>query len=373
MQHKESEAVKGIRIAFAGGGTGGHLFPGIAIAQEFIRRDPDVQVLFIGTGKPIEVSVLEAHGFPRKQISSEGIKGRTWWQKMRSISKLPIGLLTSLYLLWRFHPNLVVGLGGYSAAPVVAAAWLLRKKIVLQEQNTVAGITNRMLAPLAHRIYISFQQTSSFFKEDMVRLTGNPIRESLISSVENAHQMERKNDLFTILILGGSQGAHRINMAVTEALTALKEKNRFHFIPQTGTQDETFVAESYQANHVSAEVRAFFQDMASPLGNADLVICRAGATTVAEITALGLAAIFIPFPFAADNHQVLNAQELEAEGAAEMILESDLDGKALAERIAYYASHPDAIRRMANKSKNRGRPGAAGDIVDDCYDLIMGN
>jgi UDP-N-acetylglucosamine--N-acetylmuramyl-(pentapeptide) pyrophosphoryl-undecaprenol N-acetylglucosamine transferase len=175
------------------------------------------------------------------------------------------------------------------------------------------------------------------------------------------------------LILGGSQGAHRINAAVTEALAELKEKDRYHFIHQTGTQDEAFVAECYQTNKVSAEVGAFFQDMASPLGAADLVICRAGATTVAEITALGIAAIFIPFPYAADNHQVLNARELEAEGAAEVILEPDLNGKMLAQRIADYASHPEALREMADKSKKRGKPGAARDIVDDCYDLIREN
>ena len=371
MQRKGFGAIEGIRIVFAGGGTGGHLFPGIAIAQEFLRRDPNAQVLFIGTGKPIEISVLSEHGFPHKQISSEGIKGRTWWQKVRSIFKLPIGLLASIYILWRFHPNMVVGLGGYSAASVVAAAWLLRMNIILQEQNTLPGITNRLLAPLADRIYVSFQQTETYFKRNKIRLTGNPIRNELMAPAGKMHQFDGESGPFTVLILGGSQGAHRINVAVTEALSHLREKDRFYFIHQTGTQDENFVTDSYRKQDVSAEVGAFFKDMATPLQKADVVVCRAGATTVAEITAMGLAAIFIPFPYAADNHQVLNARELEAEGAAEVILESELNGQLLAQRIAHYASNPEAIRQMEEKSKSKGNPEAAAAIVDDCYDLIM--
>ena len=372
----QSNVSGGMRVVFAGGGTGGHLFPGIAIAQEFIRRESDTQVLFIGAGKSIETSVLAKHGFPHKRISVEGIKGRTWWQIVRAVSKLPPGFLKSVYMLWRFHPHLVVGLGGYSAAPVITAAWIMRCKIVLQEQNILPGITNRVLAPLANRIYVSFITTETNFNKDKVRFVGNPIRKELVQCDRKERSMDSGGSgkkTFTILVLGGSQGAHRINMAVLEALGHLGDKNRFHFIHQTGSADEKIVTDSYRQQGISFVVQAFFNDMASLLKKADLVICRAGATTVAEMTAVGLATILIPFPFAADNHQVLNARHLENTGAAEVILEKELSGHLLAERIDYYAVNPDALRQMAENAKRHGKPEAAEAIVEDCYQLIRGD
>ncbi len=369
-------------IVFAGGGTGGHLFPGIAIAQEFISLESNTRVIFIGTGKPIETSVLAEHGFPHKRISAEGIKGHTWWQKLRSVSKLPIGFLKSVYILWRFHPHLVVGLGGYSAAPVVAAAWLMRCKIVLQEQNILPGITNRMLAPLADRIFVSFDTTETKFNKDKVRFMGNPIRKELvqcdrkersIDSIDSGDSGDHGKKTFTILVLGGSQGAHRINIAMIEVLGHLRDKNRFHFIHQTGSADEKTVTGGYRQQAVSFFVQAFFNDMASLFQKTDMVICRAGATTIAEVTAVGLAAIFIPFPFAADNHQVLNARHLEKTGAAEVILEEALNGHLLAERIDYYADNPDVLCQMAEKAKGLGKPEAAKAIAEDCYRLIKGD
>ncbi|MBW1963272.1 MAG: undecaprenyldiphospho-muramoylpentapeptide beta-N-acetylglucosaminyltransferase [Deltaproteobacteria bacterium] len=362
-----------MRVVFAGGGTGGHLFPGIAIAQEFMKRDPNTRILFIGTGKPLEVSVLADHGFAHQRISTEGIIGRKWWQKMRSILKLPAGILKSAYLLLRFQPQLAVGLGGYSAAPVVAAAWLMRKRIVLQEQNIVPGITNRMLAPLADRIYVSFEETATYFRKDKVRFTGNPIRTSLLEALEKKSRVDSEKQLFTVMILGGSQGAHSINVAMAEALVHLKQKDRYHFIHQTGIKDEAFIKERYRQQKVSAEVQAFFQDIASVLQKVDLVICRAGATTVAEITALALPAILIPFPFAADNHQVLNARELEKKGAAEVVLEPELNGRLLADRINYYFTNPQLLRQMAERAKWHAKPEAAKTIVDDSYRLMAGN
>jgi len=359
-----------MRIVIAGGGTGGHLFPGIAIAQEFMKRDSHNRVLFVSTGKPFEISVLAEAGFTHKRISSEGIKGRKRWQQAMAVFKLPGGILTSTGILWSFKPDLVVGVGGYSAGPVVVGAWLLRKKIVLQEQNLLPGITNRMLSPLADRIYISFQKTAAYFKSKKIRTFGNPVRKEIYQTDEKTVPEDGAKKPFTVLIVGGSQGAHSINVAVMDALSCIEDKHGIRFIHQTGSRDVTAVEDAYRKASISGTVRTFFMDMASQFRHADLVICRAGATTVAEITAMGKAAIYIPFPHAADNHQVLNAGDLEAAGAAEMILEKNLTGPYLAERIDHYRSCPDAIDQMAASAKAYGKPDAAANIVDDCYQLL---
>jgi len=361
-----------MRIVIAGGGTGGHLFPGIAIAQEFMERNSENRVLFVSTGKPFEISVLAETGFAHKRIPSEGIKGRGLWRKMIALSKVPWGMVASMGILWRFQPDLVVGVGGYSAGPVVLGAWLLRKPIVLHEQNLLPGITNRMLAPLADRIYVSFQKTSEFFSAKKVRVSGNPVRKEIRESgKKDASEIDASRP-FTVLILGGSQGAHSINVAVMEAMAHLKDKDRFLFIHQTGTADEAPIRDAYRVHGIAGTVGAFFMDMASQFRKADLVICRAGATSVAEITAMGKAAIYIPYPYAADNHQVLNAESLVAAGAAEMIQEKDLTGPGLAEKIEHYRTRPEALDRMAAAAAAYGKPEAAADLVSDCYRLVTG-
>jgi len=360
-----------MRIVIAGGGTGGHLFPGIAIAQAFSERNPQTAVLFVGTGKPFETSALARAGFAHQTIVSEGIKRRKWWQQALAVFKLPRGIAASLRILWKFKPDLVVGVGGYSAGPVAAAAWLLRIPIVVQEQNVLPGITNRMLAPLADRIYVSFPKSAAYFKKEKVRVTGNPVRREILQAAGDDAADGRPRP-FTVLIVGGSQGAHRINLSVVEALVHLKEPDRYRFIHQTGAQDQDPVGDGYRKMGISAHAAPFFNDMAVHLRGADLVICRAGATTVAEITAVGKPAIFIPFPHAADNHQVLNAQDLTIAGAAEMILEKDLTGALLAQRIAYYADHRQVLGQMAQAARALGSPDAAARIVDDCYALAAG-
>ena len=363
-----------LRIVIAGGGTGGHLFPGIAMAQEFTARHPNTKLLFVGTGKPFETTALSEAGFAHKRITSEGIKGRGIFNQTKSILKIPKGILESVMILKQFGPDLVIGVGGYSAGPLVAGAWLLGIKIVLHEQNILPGITNRILSRLADRIYVSFDDIPTGFNPKKVLYTGNPVRREILQ-FETIQKVEKIDDSlqprpFTILILGGSQGAHSINMAVLDAINKIDEKDKFFFIHQTGINDETRVKTAYELYGVSCRVQAFFNDMARQYQNADLVICRAGATTVAEIKAIGKGAIFIPFPFAADNHQVLNASSLENAGAAEMILEKDLNGKALAERINFYASSPNTLRQMASRTKDLSRPDAAAVIVDDCYKLV---
>jgi len=363
-----------LRVVIGGGGTGGHLFPGIAIAQEFLVKNSENSVLFVGTGKPFEISVLSETGFAHKRITAEGFKGRGIWNQVVSISKVPKGIIESVLILKRFKPHLVIGVGGYSAGPLIMGAWFLGIKIVLHEQNVLPGITNRILSRFADRIYVSFDETKFGVAPHKIRFTGNPVRKEIIQCAETLKntniKASKKEKKFAILILGGSQGAHSINMALLEALEHLENRENIFFVHQTGANDETQVKQRYDEHGIENDTRAFFKDMARQYQSADLIICRAGATTVAEIKAIGKGVIFIPFPFAADNHQVLNARSLERVGAAEMILEKDLSGKVLAERINYYVQRPEALQLMALRSRALGRVDAASMIVDNCYELL---
>ena len=359
-----------LRVVMAGGGTGGHLFPGLAIAQEFMTRNELNTVLFVSTGNPLERSVLSETDFKLETITAEGIKGRGLWNQMRSALKIPKGVIQSTRILKNYSPDLIIGLGSYSAGPVMLSAWLRGTKIALHEQNILPGITNRILSRFADRIYVSFKDTKTRFDPHKTRLTGNPVRKELLN--HNANGAATGSKSFCVLIIGGSQGAHSINVAVIEALTHLTKKENLYFVHQTGTADEQMVKEAYQRLGFEARVQSFFRQMAPHYKQADLIICRAGATTVAEVTALGKAVVFIPFPFAADDHQALNAETLSREGAAEMILEKDLDARSLGQKIEYYASHPQALKAISSKAKQLGHPDAAKVIVDDCYKLILG-
>jgi UDP-N-acetylglucosamine--N-acetylmuramyl-(pentapeptide) pyrophosphoryl-undecaprenol N-acetylglucosamine transferase len=357
-----------LRIVFAGGGTGGHLFPGIAMAQEFMARNSSSRMLFISTGNELEQAVLSRAGFALRPITAAGIKGRGIFNQLKAALKIPWGMVQALGILKNFSPDLVLGLGSYSAGPVVMAAWLSRIPSVIHEQNILPGITNRILARFVRRIYVSFENTPYSVAPEKIYWTGNPVRQELLAedaSIEDSGRLR-----FTVLIIGGSQGAHRINMAVIEALAHFKKRQQLHFVHQTGQSDEQAVQEAYRQKAVSATVQAFFDDMARQYRRADLIVCRAGATTVAEITALGKAAIFIPFPHAADNHQLLNATDLTRAGAAEMIVEKELTGERLCKRIEHYCDHRQALKDMAARAQRFGKPQAAKDIVDDCYRLL---
>ena len=369
----EDKMCRALRIVVAGGGTGGHLFPGIAIAKEFMARNSATRIIFVSTGNRFEKAVLSKAGFDLRSIQVAGIKGRGMWNQIKSVLKIPGAILDARGLLKNFSPDLTIGLGSYSAGPVIISAWLMRIPIAIQEQNILPGITNRILARFADRIYISFENTKLRLNPQKVYWTGNPVRQELLESTgrpKNAAALDASQDRFTVLIIGGSQGAHRINMAMIEALEHLQNAERLHFVHQTGEADEEAVSDAYRKKSVSSTPQSFFDNMAEQYCQADLIICRAGATTVAEITALGKAVIFIPFPYAADNHQILNAADLANDGAAEIIIEKDLNGKMLAEKIEHYMGHPEALKDMAARARRHGNPAAAKNIVDDCYRLV---
>ena len=362
-------------ILIAGGGTGGHLFPGIAIAESLLEKDPHTRILFVSTGNDFEKAVLSEKGFALETIRVEGIKGRGIMAKVRSLFKIPGAMMASVFILKRFRPCLVIGMGSYSSGPVALAAWMMGIPVVLHEQNIRPGITNRMLSRIADRIYVSFQGTQTVMEPEKIRILGNPVRKEIREankSLEENRQSGRSGsqELMTIVVIGGSQGAHRINTAVMEALPHLAQEGGCRFIHQTGKADEAVVREAYAKAGIAADVGSFFHDMAQLYAKADLLICRAGATTVAEVTSIGKGAIFIPYPYAADNHQVLNAQALVDEGAAEIILEEDLSGAVLAEKIRMLSREPDRIREMNQKARMFGRPEAAAEIAADVYTLI---
>jgi UDP-N-acetylglucosamine--N-acetylmuramyl-(pentapeptide) pyrophosphoryl-undecaprenol N-acetylglucosamine transferase len=365
-----------VRVVIAGGVTGGHLFPGIAIAQAFKTKDPENQILFISTGNAFEQSTLGRAGFALKAIPVRGIKGKGLKRQVGAVLCLPKSVGCALYRLIRFKPDLVVAMGCYSSGPVALAAWLLGIPVVLHEQNALPGITNRMLARIADRIYLSFENSGKEFDPGKIRYSGNPVRLEFISPDEAdtapPEAAESEDKPFVIFIVGGSQGAHRINTAVIEALDKLVNKQKYYFIHQTGAADEEDVVQAYAGHQVHAEVKPFFNRMVPRYREAALVICRSGATTVAEISAMGKAAVFIPFPHAADNHQALNAEALAKAGAAEMIPESLLTGQVLADRIQHYAQNREALLEMEKRAKKFGRPEAAQFIVEDCYSLSKG-
>lgn len=365
-----------LRVVIAGGGTGGHVFPGIALAQAFISRNSDSRILFVGTGNRFERMVFSTTPFSHTAIPAEGIKGRGVFQKLRAVAKVPMGVVVAMGVLKHFGAQLVVGVGGYSSAPVVMGAWLMGIPIILQEQNLAPGMANRLVGRLARQIHVSFAQTRTGFDAGKIRVSGNPVREAFVAfSIKPSatRDKEAAKDRFTVLICGGSQGAHAINEAVVGALPHLRENKRLFLIHQTGGTDEAEVRAAQKAHGVSGRPAAFFTDMAAQYAEADLVICRAGATTVAELTAMGKPALFIPYPHAADQHQRLNAKLLADEGAAEMILEPALSGRLLADRILFYADHPEVLAEMASRSRGLGRPEAAANIVEDCYALLAGN
>lgn len=356
-------------MLIAGGGTGGHLFPGVAVAEEFLKRNRKNSILFIGTERGLEGKILPDMGFQLRTINVEGIKGKGLMKSIGASFKIPQSLAQSWMIIREFCPDIAVGVGGYASGPAVITAHFMGIKTAIAEQNAIPGTTNRILGRFVDRAFLTFPETKIWFSEEKAVVTGNPIREGF-SKVER--KTERIDSRFTLLIFGGSQGAHTINRAVLDSVKHLKEiKDKLKIIHQTGNDDLEWVTEVYTDCEMDAEVLPFIDDMASAYRSADLLICRAGATTIAEITASGKAAILVPFPFATGDHQTENARILADAGAAEMIPERGLSGELLAEVIRRFYRDTSAIGKMEEKSASLGNVQAAADIVDECLALVQ--
>ena len=357
-----------MKVIIAGGGTGGHLFPGIAIAEEFLRRDQANSILFVGTKKGLEQRVLGSMGFNLHTLDVEGIKGRGITKTLGALLKIPRSLIESYRLIRAFCPDIVIGVGGYASGPAVMAAYFMGVKTAIAEQNTLPGITNKILGKFVDRIFVTFPATRNWFPEKKIIVSGNPVRAAFLAGILEA---EKRAGKFTLLIFGGSQGARGINTAVLDSLPYLTGiKDNLKIIHQTGSADVDSLAAHYHSHGIDAEVLPFIMDMARAFKSADLIICRAGATSIAEITASGKAAILIPFPHAANDHQTKNAETLIKAGAAVTIRERGISGQILAETIEKFYRHPDLIREMEARSASLGNVRAAADIVDACMGLI---
>ena len=353
-----------LRIVIAGGGTGGHLYPGIAVAREVLRRRPDAVVTFAGTERGIEARVVPREGFELDVLRSAGLKGTSPAALARGLALLPLSAVDAWRILSRRRPNLVIGVGGYSSGPVVALAAARGIATLLLEQNAVPGFTNRTLARVVSAAAVTFESTVGYFGRRGF-VTGNPVRpEFFADHVSQAAGPPR------VLIFGGSQGSHAINVACMEAAPRLAAGGgRLAITHQTGERDVERVRDAYRHAGLDARVEPFLFSMDREITTADLVISRAGATTIAELTAAGKPAVLVPLPTAADDHQRKNAELLREAGAVEVIEQQDLTGALLAERIESLTADPARLAAMAAAARRMARPGAAAAIVDKALEL----
>jgi UDP-N-acetylglucosamine--N-acetylmuramyl-(pentapeptide) pyrophosphoryl-undecaprenol N-acetylglucosamine transferase len=354
-----------VRVVIAGGGTGGHLYPGIAVARELLSRRPEAQISFAGTARGIEARVVPREGFQLDVIRSAGLKGKSVADRARGAWLLPLGIADAWRIVSARQPRLVIGVGGYSSGPVVLVAALRGIATMLLEQNAVPGLTNRVLARFVRAAAVTFESTKAFFGAKAF-VSGNPVRPEFLAA-----SGATSTDDTRVLVFGGSQGAHAINVAMVEAAAELATGGtKIRVTHQTGERDLEMVRAAYRQAGLPADVEPFLYDMGRQLGQADVIVCRAGATTLAEITAAGKAAILVPLPTATDDHQRHNADALARQGAAEVLVQSEMTGRTLAARILALASDRDRRTRMAAAARSMARPDAAKVIVDRALELL---
>jgi len=350
----------------AAGGTGGHIFPGIAVAREFLRRDPAVDLLFMGTPRGLESKIVPREGFRLEMISIGALKGKSVFQKVKSLVAMPLSFVSALRALRRFGPNVVIGSGGYASGPVLLTAALMRIPTMLIEPNAMPGFTNRVLARFVDAAALSFAESMEFFKGRAV-VTGNPVRADFASIAKKARGAK-----LNVLVFGGSQGAHAINVGIVGAAALLKERAEgVSIVHQTGEADFQMVQNGYRdAGFDAADVKPFIHDMFRYFEQADVLICRSGATTAAEVAAAGKAAIFVPFPFATDDHQRKNAEAFERAGAGRLILQKDLTPERLASELIELMENPQEVDRMEAASRRLAKPDAAQRTVDLAVEIM---
>ncbi len=355
-----------VNIIIAGGKTGGHLFPGIAVAQAVQKMAPGARFLFVGTDAPFETQTLKKYGFAHKSIVSKPIKGGSILSKLSAMGLIFISLIQSIFILRTFKPGFVIGVGGFSSFAVVLGAWIMRIPTAIQEQNAIPGMTNRMLSRFTNTIFTAFKETKGLANNSKVKYVGNPVRRTS-KPVRRTSKTDKKDktelkfytpEKFTILATGGSQGASSINSAFIQAVSLMKNPTQYNIIHQTGKADEQQIQKQYRQLNIEADASAFFDTMPAIQEKADLVITRAGAGTISELCTKGLASILVPFPHAADNHQMHNALALANQGAAIMINDKNLTGDILKQTIDELIRDEPRLNIMAKKLQNLAMPDA---------------
>jgi UDP-N-acetylglucosamine--N-acetylmuramyl-(pentapeptide) pyrophosphoryl-undecaprenol N-acetylglucosamine transferase len=355
-------------IVIAAGGTGGHLYPAVALAREFLQRDPRTKVIFVGTARGLESKVLAHEGFELALISAKPVMGKGLFEVLTGLCALPISLRQCLRILRTRQANLVIGVGGYTSPMMLLAAALAKVVRVILEPNANPGMANKAVGPFAQRVFLAFESAADSFDRSKVRVVGTPIRKAFLESIE---QNREKSGSSHLLIFGGSQGAKAINTAVMNGLPDLMTQlPHLTVTHQTGESDHARVAEAYRHAGVQSHVMPFIYDMPAALRQADLVVARAGAMTVAELTACGKPAILVPLPSAIYDHQTRNAKVMEAAGAAIVLPQATLTGSILARTVATILKDPKRLLAMGEASLSLRRIDAAEVIVRECYALM---
>lgn len=350
-------------LMIAGGGTGGHVYPAIAIAQEWMARDGARRVVFVGTARGLETKIVPKAGFPLELISVGGLKGKGGVDLVRNLARLPVGFAQAWSLIGKHRPTVVLGVGGYSSGPVLVAAKLRGRPTAIHEANAFPGLTNRILGKFTTAVAVAFDDAATRLKRNDAVVTGNPIRREFF---EAQGQRSTSNDQRQLLIFGGSQGSRKINDVMGGALLFLARlKDRLKIVHQTGPNDLETVREAYRTSaFADARVVPYLDPIVTEIANADLVVSRSGAMTIGELAAVGRAAILIPFAEATNNHQELNARVVERAGGAIVITEGQLTPERLALAIAEVINDPDRAGRMGTAARSLAAPEATKTIVD---------
>uniref|UniRef100_A0A832I220 UDP-N-acetylglucosamine--N-acetylmuramyl-(pentapeptide) pyrophosphoryl-undecaprenol N-acetylglucosamine transferase n=1 Tax=Eiseniibacteriota bacterium TaxID=2212470 RepID=A0A832I220_UNCEI len=364
-----------MRVLIAGGGTGGHVYPGVAVAEELKRRHADTEVLFVGSRRGLEASAVPEAGFAIRFVLTRGLPRRAWWRWPGAVLANVVGFVQSLWIVATWRPGVVLGTGGYVSGPVALAAWVLRRPLVIQEQNSIPGLANRWLGRIADEVHLSFVEARSYFaRKDNLKVSGNPVRAHILSG--DREQALREFGLEpgrpTVFVFGGSRGARRINEGALDAMRRLKGRVDVQFILQTGREDYERAKAEVERDGLPARVVPFLQRIHMAYAAADLVVCRSGAMTLAEIAVCGTPAILVPYPHAAHNHQVVNASNLVDRGAAAMILDRDLTGERLAKEIAHWLADRPGLSRLSANARLFARPDAAQRIARSLERLAAG-
>ncbi len=364
-----------MKLLIAGGGTGGHLFPGMAVAEEWQALGKDFRAVFVGTAQGIESRLVPEAGYEFAVIRSKGIAGKGAFSKIKGLMLVPFSILDAVSVVRKYKPDVALGVGGYVSGPSILAAWLLGTPCAIQEQNAHPGATNRLLERIVKKVFVSFDAAKTAFansdKKGKLVVSGNPARGNIVRAILSGKKVENEDGKLGLLIVGGSQGAHRLNEIMVEAA----EISRDYFLQnvktrhQTGKNDLGMVEEKYKELGLDAIVEPFINDMAAAYTKADLIVSRSGAGAVSEIALAGLPSILVPFPFAAGDHQTMNAKVLMDEGAAIMHKEKDLSAEVLAGAIKEILGDEKKRDEMAKAAKKCARPDAAGTIVKHLIEL----
>lgn len=347
-------------LMIAGGGTGGHIYPAIAIAQEFLSRGDDRRVVFVGTRYGLEKDIIPKAGYDLEFVSVRGLKGKSILGTITNLARIPLAFFQAWRLISRYQPDALLGVGGYASGPVLAVGSLRRRPTMVQEQNAFPGLTNRILSKFVGTMAVAFPKALEIFGRDGV-VTGNPVRREFFENVGEATPGKSR-----LLIFGGSQGSHILNRTMAACLPLLEDlQGSLEIVHQTGPREHEEVRRSYDDSAFrGATVTPFIDDMAKEMGRATFVLCRSGAITIGELAALGRPAILVPFALASDNHQEFNARSVEERGGAVVITEKELTAESLAAAIRSMATDRDRTREMAAKAASLGAPDATSRIVD---------